>query len=92
MIASDIVAENLPPEVLKSPIPYSSCVAGAISEKDYIAGLEAAGLVDVEVLNRLVYDSNQLESFIGPECVARNEPAAAASDAPATAGETPALP
>ena len=67
MIVSDIVAENLPPEVLKSPILYSSCVAGAISEKDYIAGLQAAGLVDVEVLNRLVYDSNQLESFIGSE-------------------------
>ena len=67
MIVSDIVAENLPPEVLKSPILHSSCVAGAISEKDYIAGLEAAGLVDVEVLDRLVYDSNQLESFIGSE-------------------------
>jgi SAM-dependent methyltransferase len=67
MIVSDIVAENLPPEVLKSPILHSSCVAGAISEKDYIAGLEAAGLVDVEVLDRLAYDSNQLESFIGSE-------------------------
>jgi SAM-dependent methyltransferase len=67
MMISDIVAEGLPPEVLKSPILHSSCVAGAISEKDYIAGLKDAGLVDVEILNRLVYDSNQLESFIGSE-------------------------
>jgi arsenite methyltransferase len=67
MMVSDIVAEKLPPEVLESPILYSSCVAGAISEKDYIAGLEAAGLVDVEVLNRLVYDNSQLESLIASE-------------------------
>jgi SAM-dependent methyltransferase len=67
MMVSDIVAENLPTEVLKSPILHSSCVAGALSEKDYIAGLEAAGLIEVEVLNRLVYDSDQLESFIGSE-------------------------
>jgi SAM-dependent methyltransferase len=67
MMVSDIVAEDLPDEVLKSPLLHSSCVAGAISEKEYIAGLEAAGLVDVEVLGRIVYDSNQIESFIGSE-------------------------
>ena len=64
MMVSDIVAENLPAEVLKSPILYSSCVAGAISEKEYIAGLETAGLVDVEVLHRFVYDGDQLESLL----------------------------
>jgi arsenite methyltransferase len=67
MVVSDIVAENLPPEVLNSPLLYSSCVAGAISEKDYIAGLKEVGLVDVEVLGRLVYDRQQLEGFIGSE-------------------------
>ena len=64
MLVSDIVAENLPTEVLKSPILYSSCVAGAISEQDYIAELEAAGLVDVEVLDRFFYDGDQLESLL----------------------------
>jgi SAM-dependent methyltransferase len=67
MMVSDIVADGLPEEVLKSPALYSSCVAGAISEADYVAGLKAAGLVDVEVLNRLVYDAAQLEAFIGSE-------------------------
>lgn len=67
MLVSDIVAENLPEEILKSPALHSSCVAGAISEKEYIAGLEAAGLTDVQVLNRLVYDDAQLESFIDSE-------------------------
>lgn len=67
MMVSDIVADGLPPEVLKSPILHSSCVAGAISEQDYIAGLEEAGLVDIEVLDRLVYDKHQLESLINSE-------------------------
>jgi hypothetical protein len=67
MMVSDIVAERLPPEVLNSPILHSSCVAGAIPEKDYLAGLEEAGLVDVEVLDRLVYDKHQLESLINSE-------------------------
>lgn len=67
MIVSDIVAESLPPEVLNSPVLHSSCVAGAISEKDYIAGLKEAGLIGVEILGRLVYDRHQLEGFIGSE-------------------------
>ena len=67
MMVSDIVAEGLPPEVLKSPSLHSSCIAGALSEKDYIAGLQAAGLVEVEVLDRLVYDESQLVAFIGSE-------------------------
>ena len=67
MVVSDIVAESLPPEVLSSAALYSSCVAGAISEQDYIAGLKEAGLADVEVLGRLVYDRHQLEGFISSE-------------------------
>jgi arsenite methyltransferase len=86
MMVSDIVAENLPPEILESPILHSSCVAGAIPEKDYIAGLEAAGLVDVEVLNRLVYDSNQLTSFIGSELSDLKE-SACCCGSPARGGE-----
>jgi len=64
MMVSDIVAEKLPKEVRESPILYSSCVAGAVSEKEYIAGLQEAGLVDVEVLGRIFYDEDQLEEVI----------------------------
>jgi len=67
MMVSDIVAENLPPEVLNDPTLHSSCIAGAIPEKDYLAGLRSVGLVDVEVLDRIVYNSDQLVSFIGSE-------------------------
>jgi arsenite methyltransferase len=67
MLVSDIVAEDLPHEVRESAVLYSSCVAGAISETDYLAGLRKAGLTDVEVRARLVYDATQLEAFAASE-------------------------
>jgi arsenite methyltransferase len=67
MLVSDIVAEELPPEVQQSRHLYSSCLAGAISEKAYLQGLRDAGLVEVEVADRLVYDGSHLETLIGSE-------------------------
>jgi arsenite methyltransferase len=67
MLVSDIVAEQLPQEITANPDLYSSCLAGAISEADYISGLQQAGLGDIRVLARLIYDENQLRAFIGSE-------------------------
>jgi arsenite methyltransferase len=60
LAVSDIVAEELPEFVRKSEYFYNTCVAGAISESEYIAGLQAAGLVEVEVRERLKYDRMQI--------------------------------
>ncbi len=60
MLVSDIVTDELPEEVLNDRPLYSACVAGAISEDQYIAGLRGAGLSDVEVRGRLVFDSAQI--------------------------------
>ncbi|PIE19046.1 MAG: methyltransferase type 11 [Proteobacteria bacterium] len=62
---SDIVAETLPADVKASAEAYSACIGGAISEGDYVAGLEAAGLVEVEVTERYVYDLTQLRGLVG---------------------------
>jgi len=67
MLVSDIVAEGLPEEILRDPGLYSSCIAGAIGEEQYLAGLRAAGLADVEVRDRLVYDASQIEGVFGSE-------------------------
>jgi len=48
MVVSDIVAEQLPQEIAAHPHLYSSCLAGAISEQAYIAGLQQAGLTDIK--------------------------------------------
>jgi arsenite methyltransferase len=67
MLVSDIVAEDLPAEISGNRRLYSSCLAGAISENAYLDGLRRAGLVDVEVKDRHVYDTAQIEAFIGSE-------------------------
>ncbi len=60
MQVSDLVARDLPDRVVEDPLLYNSCIAGAISEEEYIAGLQAAGLIDVEVIERLAYDGMQV--------------------------------
>ena len=69
MRVSDIVVQGLPDWIKGSPELYSSCVAGAISEDAYVAGLKAAGLEQVEIADRMVYDPAQLESLVGTEIV-----------------------
>lgn len=60
---SDIVVQDLPEALRKSPALYASCIAGAISEAAYVAGLGEAGLTDVTVRERVVYDAAQLEAL-----------------------------
>jgi len=67
MLVSDIVAEDLPAEIAGNRRLYSSCLAGAIGERAYLDGLRAAGLAEVQVKDRVVYETGQLEAFIGTE-------------------------
>jgi SAM-dependent methyltransferase len=67
MLVSDIVVEELPGWMRQSAQLYSSCIAGAINEPEYLDGLRAAGLEDVEVRERLVYDASQLRAFVDSE-------------------------
>ena len=64
MLVSDIVAKDLPEVIKTNASLYSSCVAGAINEEQYLEGLRAAGLEGVEVRDRLVYDETFIESMI----------------------------
>ena len=64
MLVSDIVTDALPAEILNDRSLYSACVAGAISEGQYLAGLRSAGLIDVEVRGRLVFDAVQILSAV----------------------------
>ena len=64
---SDIVAEDLPLEVQTHAKAYAACVAGAIPEETYVAGLMAAGLTDIEVSERHVYSAAEIRTFVGAE-------------------------
>jgi arsenite methyltransferase len=63
MSVSDIVVRDLPDWVRRNTDLYNACVAGAVSEEEYAAGLKRAGLQDVEVRERLVYDPAQIEQI-----------------------------
>jgi SAM-dependent methyltransferase len=64
MVVSDIVVQDLPDWARKNQSLYSGCIAGAISEDEYLAGLREAGLEKVGVKDRLVYDAAQIKAFL----------------------------
>ena len=64
---SDIVVDSLPDAVRQDERAYCSCIGGAVSEAQYIAGLEEAGLTDVRVVDRIVYDAGQIGAIIESE-------------------------
>lgn len=74
-LISDIVVTDLPDWARKSEMLYSSCVAGAISEVEYLKGLRDAGLADVEVKGRLVYEASQIAEFAKSEVIPGKEEA-----------------
>jgi SAM-dependent methyltransferase len=61
---SDIVVEELPEWIRQNAAAYAACVAGAIPEAEYLAGLERAGLTDVRVEHRLVYSARQIRGLV----------------------------
>jgi SAM-dependent methyltransferase len=67
MVVSDIVVEDLPEWVRRNQTLHSACVAGAISERAYTEGLGAAGLEEIAVEARLVYDAAQVEALLRSE-------------------------
>ena len=67
MRISDIVVEELPTELRNHQGIYNSCVGGAISEKDYLAGLAETGLTEIKVEERFVYDAAQIKAIFGDE-------------------------
>lgn len=71
MSVSDIVVEELPWWLRRIPAVYNSCVGGAISESQYRAGLERAGLEEVEVLDRFTYEASQMIDLILSELPGR---------------------
>lgn len=67
MRISDIVVEDMPEFVRQNAALYASCVAGAIAEGAYLAGIREAGLEEVAVLERVVYGRTEMEAFVKTE-------------------------
>ncbi|HQU71225.1 MAG TPA: arsenite methyltransferase [Calditrichia bacterium] len=75
---SDVVAGNDLPEEIANNLPaWTGCLAGAIREEEYLAGLAAAGLTDIRVTERLYYSREELNHMAGemgidPDLTARH--------------------
>ncbi len=64
---SDIVVNDLPDSLRQHALAYSACIGGAISEEDYVLGLQDAGLTDVLVEERIVYTAEQLKAILSSD-------------------------
>ena len=64
MQVSDVVVEDLPEWARDRADILTGCIGGAISEVEYSNGLRAAGLEDVEVIERVVFDAGTIKSFL----------------------------
>jgi arsenite methyltransferase len=84
---TDIVAQDLPVAVRQSRDAWTGCLSGAISEQAYVQGLEKAGLRDVRVTSRIVYDASQLKGLFGSSCCGAGPGQDAAALAEAAAGK-----
>ncbi len=67
MRIADIVVKELPPELRNHQGLYNSCVAGAVSEEEYLAGLAEQGLTGIKVEARMVYDAAQLTAIFADQ-------------------------
>ena len=62
---SDVVVRGeMPPEMRRSMELWVGCVAGALTEDEYRAKLEAAGFVDVGIETTRVYDVEDARGFL----------------------------
>ncbi|MDD5544754.1 MAG: arsenite methyltransferase [Acidobacteriia bacterium] len=62
---SDIVVGDLPWWIRRSQRFYASCLSGALHEEQYLAAIRAAGLQNVRVTSRFVYDETSISAFTG---------------------------
>ncbi len=67
MLVSDIVMEGIPGWVNALASRFEAGVTASIGERAYVAGLRRAGLREVKVLHRLVYDRGLLEGVMRAE-------------------------
>ena len=65
LAVSDILADNLPSEILENDYLYASCVAGAISEEEYVNAIKEAGFQNINIPSKIVYDKENLSMVFG---------------------------
>lgn len=61
---SDIVSRSLSAALRKHAAAYSGCIAGSVSEEEYIGTIEKAGLININIQERTMYDFSEIKGLI----------------------------
>ena len=64
LLVSDMIAEGLPDWIVADPDLRAACICGAVSEREYLDALRAAGFVEADVIDRFTYDEAQISALI----------------------------
>jgi SAM-dependent methyltransferase len=67
MLVYDIIAQELSESIRNDLRLYSSCIGGAISDEQYLHGLQRAGLVDAAISKNIVYDAARLRKLMSSD-------------------------
>ena len=59
-VSDMVLLRELPPELKKDMLAWSSCLSGALPEEEYLGAIEGAGFENIEVVNRVTYSEEQL--------------------------------
>lgn len=70
IISDAVTKDTLPPEVKNDPEAWAQCFGGAITEKEYLKGITAAGFSHMDILKRREYVKNGYD-FISLTIMAR---------------------
>jgi len=62
---TDLVGEDLPPEILADAASFCTCIGGAPSEQDYLGSLRKAGFEQVAVVDRFAWEAPELAGTNG---------------------------
>lgn len=64
MAISDLCVQDLPRWMFEYDQLHAACVTGAVPERDYVDRLRRAGLENVQVVGRMVYDIAQIGAVL----------------------------
>ena len=63
-VSDMVLLRDLPREIRKDLIAWSSCLSGALPEEDYIGAIKSAGFERIEVVKKVEFSDEQLRSGV----------------------------
>jgi ubiquinone/menaquinone biosynthesis C-methylase UbiE len=72
MVSDIVLLKELPAEIRKSVAAYVGCVAGAITKKEYLEAIQAAGFEDTKVLGEATFSVELLANDPTAKEIAKN--------------------